>query len=509
MEQDNNHKGTPFIPLVIDEEKEDIEIDIQNTSLNRSSSYLKEPEGNENDIHILNEMGFERGLILKVYIFLKPRNIENAIELMSEVNGIMMHDFYASPHFNSGKCFICKKDEKFHRNRKGSIINTLSGNLFRNNDLTTPDNNSSGSFDDDDDFKSCISLEDKYEDSDDKCMICYSNLSTKEMSENKNKCGHICCDNCWLLFLKEEIENAKVAAIHCFFYKCQEILTEQFVLGKIQNNSTLIKKYHEFKKKSQILSNKNQKFCPSPNCPGYLERKEGEDKYVSCEKGHKYCFVCLKPWHGTSKCDEEVDKDFQLWKKGKVIKQCPNCKFWTEKNKGCNHMTCAECKYQWCWLCEGKYTTDHFGKGQCNGMQFALRNYLPGQGQKVTKRCCCCEITVIDDGSPLMEDCLTSDPTRFCRNQNDFVNVLYFIGLIFFGSVPLITVVFYLSFCEDKRFNWCKGFINLLSVLLGCVSFIYFQFQVTCLIIVYTILSVVYPPFNTISIIKELKNGTF
>ena len=43
---------------------------------------------------------------------------------------------------------------------------------------------------------------------------------------------------------------------------------------------------------------------------------------------------------------------------------------WTEKNEGCNHMTCAECKYQWCWLCGGKYSYNHFYEGKCNGLQF-------------------------------------------------------------------------------------------------------------------------------------------
>ena len=33
-------------------------------------------------------------------------------------------------------------------------------------------------------------------------------------------------------------------------------------------------------------------------------------------------------------------------------------------------MTCAECKYQWCWLCNGKYSYDHYTKGKCTGLQF-------------------------------------------------------------------------------------------------------------------------------------------
>ena len=39
-------------------------------------------------------------------------------------------------------------------------------------------------------------------------------------------------------------------------------------------------------------------------------------------------------------------------------------------------MTCTECKFQWCWLCEGEYNENHFSTGSCNGLQFAKINYL-------------------------------------------------------------------------------------------------------------------------------------
>ena len=32
-------------------------------------------------------------------------------------------------------------------------------------------------------------------------------------------------------------------------------------------------------------------------------------------------------------------------------KQCPNCGSPTEKNEGCNHMTCKRCRHEYCWIC--------------------------------------------------------------------------------------------------------------------------------------------------------------
>ena len=35
-------------------------------------------------------------------------------------------------------------------------------------------------------------------------------------------------------------------------------------------------------------------------------------------------------------------------------KPCPQCKVPTEKNNGCNHMTCRGCGQDWCWICGRK-----------------------------------------------------------------------------------------------------------------------------------------------------------
>ena len=60
----------------------------------------------------------------------------------------------------------------------------------------------------------------------------------------------------------------------------------------------LSKKYMNFKQKAKILKFPTKKFCSEPDCTSFIERKENEDKYVQCELGHKFCYECLKPWHG-------------------------------------------------------------------------------------------------------------------------------------------------------------------------------------------------------------------
>lgn len=35
----------------------------------------------------------------------------------------------------------------------------------------------------------------------------------------------------------------------------------------------------------------------------------------------------------------------------KSCKTCPRCKSQTNKDGGCNHMTCSICRFEWCWIC--------------------------------------------------------------------------------------------------------------------------------------------------------------
>ena len=321
----------------------------------RRTTFIPTPESeNDQDIKLLKEMGFDEGMVKKVYLVLRPRNLSEAIEMMSEQNGMYQHDFIESrASSNMEQCYICKKERRFHRDydrNRDSYLNILN----KNKEIALVD-------------KEQVALE---EGEKGLCAICLEDTN----EGNRLQCGHFCCKECLFNYLKTEIESAKVAKLQCFIRDCDYVLNEDFILSQLRGNKILIDKYKVFKQRAEIFLSKDKKFCPEPDCNSYLQ--QSKDKYVQCENGHKYCYICLKKWHGKSPCDEELDKDFQIWKKDKVVKQCPRCKIYTEKNEGCNHMTCTECKYQWCWLCEGEYQEGHFRRGTCNGLQFAKINFL-------------------------------------------------------------------------------------------------------------------------------------
>ena len=93
-------------------------------------------------------------------------------------------------------------------------------------------------------------------------------------------------------YLKTEILSAKVAKLLCFVEDCDYELTEQFITLKIKEDQFLLDKYKIFRQRAEIFFSKDKKFCPEPDCNSYLQ-EDLTNKYVQCENGHKYCYICL------------------------------------------------------------------------------------------------------------------------------------------------------------------------------------------------------------------------
>ena len=332
---------------------------------NEIENFLETNEGQniKADIDLLNEMGFDKKMINKVYILLRPANIERAIDYMSEIDGIYQHDFLESTKPNEKDlCFICKKPKQNH-------LDYIDDDLLNENQNNNQNNHE----------QDIINKEDNNIIKDDiaegECELCYEEIYKKDKEKNTIPCGHLYCNHCWFNYLKTLIMESRVDNIKCMNQYCYDYISEEFVLNHISEDKNLIEKYKRFKKRVEIFKDPNKKLCPNPDCESFLQKSE-LTKYVECEFGHKYCFECLKPPHGNKSCDKNIDTKFMKWKEGKRVKKCPRCQIFTEKNEGCNHMTCVNCKYQWCWLCEGPYKYGHYDSGKCAGHQFTRADNL-------------------------------------------------------------------------------------------------------------------------------------
>jgi ariadne-1 len=96
-------------------------------------------------------------------------------------------------------------------------------------------------------------------------------------------------------------------------------------------------------------------------------------KAVKCKNGHAFCFSCSEESHLPCGC-----KQVKEWKKKcsddsettnfilSNTKECPKCQRNIEKNGGCNHMVCSQCKHEFCWICLDKWSIHGTEYYNCN-----------------------------------------------------------------------------------------------------------------------------------------------
>ena len=87
-----------------------------NSKLNDSNYY--------NDYELLEEMGYDKLMIKKVYAILKPESIEDSIEYMSKIDETYQHKFLPDKN-KMNECYFCGEEIKYHINFEGKIIGKL------------------------------------------------------------------------------------------------------------------------------------------------------------------------------------------------------------------------------------------------------------------------------------------------------------------------------------------------------------------------------------------------
>ena len=114
---------------------------------------------------------------------------------------------------------------------------------------------------------------------------------------------------------------------------------------------------------------------------------------MTCTKCQtEFCFQCRDLWHGTeTTCEQAMKSQLAGWAEENKdnVSFCPMCRTRIEKNKGCNHMTCGFCKYEFCWVCGASSTTadNHFGFGRGCGIGMMDENAKPGQLAEHGNKC--------------------------------------------------------------------------------------------------------------------------
>ncbi|XP_055277655.1 ankyrin repeat and IBR domain-containing protein 1 [Moschus berezovskii] len=216
------------------------------------------------------------------------------------------------------------------------------------------------------------------------CDICMCSISVFEDPVDM-PCGHDFCRGCWESFLNLKIQEGEAHNIFCPAYDCFQLVPVDVIESVVSKE--MDKRYLQFDIKAFVENNPAIKWCPTPGCERAVRlTKQGSNTSgsdtlnfpllrapaVDCGKGHLFCWECLGEAHEPCDCQtwknwlqkitemkpEELvgvseayeDAANCLWLLTNS-KPCANCKSPIQKNEGCNHMQCAKCKYDFCWIC--------------------------------------------------------------------------------------------------------------------------------------------------------------
>jgi len=195
------------------------------------------------------------------------------------------------------------------------------------------------------------------------CGICWDEMPKENFL--LVSCGHFFCNECLKHHYRAKITAGDVLRLPCPYldennFPCDREIEEDEILSFC--DEAMKNKYLRFKESRLIQLNEKARFCPKPGCNGWgIGSKNWRRKVTCTECGYIYCWKCTNDWHGYfSRCVPKHDGLFMLFTMGKDIQSCPKCRGRIWKNDGCNHMTCQYCKYEFCWLCRGKYTDNHY-----------------------------------------------------------------------------------------------------------------------------------------------------
>ena len=330
---------------------------LNNISFSSNNSfYEKLNVETKRDIIFLIQSGYDKKLIIKLYIFLKPSNIDEAVNYLTEENGIYQHLFYNTNN-DAEYCEICGENKEMHINNSSRSIsfNRIDLNISSNKEKEKNQVN-------------IITIKNK-EKIEYKCKICEENIIEEEKIKNKcQQCDSYFCSECLYFHIKELIRNGKYSLFcpECKFVytndKIDEILS--FNIKNEEEINNLKKLLEKSNTKEKVLSNPELMFCPIVNCDGFAKKNKNKE-YNICTKGHKFCIKCGELWHENGICKEEenIDKLFEEYSKKYDLKSCPYCHIVTNKNGGCNHIKCNYCGKDWCWLCQEIFisTEEHYG----------------------------------------------------------------------------------------------------------------------------------------------------
>jgi E3 ubiquitin-protein ligase RNF19A len=144
----------------------------------------------------------------------------------------------------------------------------------------------------------------------------------------------------------------------------------------LHNYPAIIAKYEDFMVRRVLLSDPDSRWCPAPDCSfAVIATSCASCPRISCERpgcSVQFCYHCKAEWHPDQTCDAARTSRHSPTRasgsiadsqhRGDEIKPCPRCQVLIVKmdDGSCNHMVCAVCGSEFCWLCMKEISDLHY-----------------------------------------------------------------------------------------------------------------------------------------------------
>ena len=220
------------------------------------------------------------------------------------------------------------------------------------------------------------------------CQVCFEGFTAVRSGSNRTDCGcgHDFCERCWSGYLAAKVDDGPACLdARCPRVGCATRVPEFFFADETRASlSTETRlKFQTFAWRSFVDDNPKLKWCVAPGCERAVEScssrvgpTSAEDARCAC--GASFCWACAEEAHRPVDCatvrswlvKNSAESENMRWILAHT-KPCPRCSRPIEKSTGCMHMTCSQCKHDFCWMCLGAWA-DH---GERTGGYYACNRY--------------------------------------------------------------------------------------------------------------------------------------
>ena len=215
------------------------------------------------------------------------------------------------------------------------------------------------------------------------CALCLGESPGDQFPQLRN-CPHLTCVACLQQYVRIEIQEGRVN-LKC--PQCSEILHPNDIEMLVGEDRALIHLYESLMLRRVLAADPDTRWCPAPNCTfAVVAAGCASCPKINCEKegcNASFCYHCKAEWHPNQTCDMARAQRMPTRSSslsftfsgdsgsgpavggpsgGSELKVCPRCSVLIVKmdDGSCNHMTCAVCGSEFCWLCMKEISDLHY-----------------------------------------------------------------------------------------------------------------------------------------------------